>query len=215
MDYEAWEPFYAQILKDFGFSREQDEAVAAELDRLLGGDRASHAELRRLLGGKEVTVAGNGPNVADEIEDSRGVLITADEATSIALEKGMRPAILVTDLDGTVAHQVKTNAEGTLAVVHGHGDNGPAVREWAPRFSGKTLATTQSKPTGRLRNFGGFTDGDRAVFLADHFGARRIHLVGFDFEHPSEKDLDKRTKQRKLDWAYILLGALERDDLEL
>jgi 2-amino-4-hydroxy-6-hydroxymethyldihydropteridine diphosphokinase len=215
MDFEAWEPFYEQIRKDFGFSRAADEAVAAELDKHLGGVRVSDAELRTLLRGKEVTVAGNGPNVGAEIKGSRGVLVTADEATSVALEHGLLPAILVTDLDGEVSDQVKANGEGTIAVIHGHGDNGPAVREWAPRFSRKTVATTQSRPTGGLRNFGGFTDGDRAVFLADHFGAARIHLVGFDFEQPNAKDLDPRTKQRKLDWAYILLGSLERDDLEL
>jgi len=215
MEFEAWEPFYQEILKDFGFSREQDEAVAVELDKLLGGNRIPESSLRKIIRGKEVTVAGNGPNVAQEIGGARGVLITADEATSVALEKGLLPAILVTDLDGTVSDQVKANVEGTIAVIHGHGDNGPAVRQWAPRFSGATMATTQSRPFGGLRNFGGFTDGDRAVFLADHFGAARIRLVGFDFEHPNAKDLDHRTKQRKLDWAYILLGSLHRDELEL
>ncbi len=215
MDFETWEPFYEQIVKDFGFSRAGDDAVAAELDKLLGGQRVSDPGLRKILRGKEVTVAGNGPSIAAEIGDARGILLTADEATSVALEKGLVPAILVTDLDGNVADQVKANAQGTIAVVHGHGDNGAGVREWAPRFSGPTVATTQSKPHGGLRNFGGFTDGDRAVFLADHFGAARIHLVGFDFEHPNAKDLDRRTKQRKLDWAYILLGSLDRDEFEL
>src|SRR6266581_3530247 len=195
MEFEAWEPFYEEILKDFGFSREKDEAVAVELEKLLGGNRVPDSELRKIIRGKEVTVAGNGPNVVQE--------------------KGLLPAILVTDLDGTVTDQVKANAEGTIAVIHGHGDNGPAVRKWAPRFSGATVATTQSKPFGGLRNFGGFTDGDRAVFLADHFGAALVHLVGFDFEHPNAKDLDRRTKQRKLDWAYILLGSLHREELEL
>src|SRR6059036_2591788 len=215
MEFEAWKPFYEEILKDFGFSREKDEAVAVELEKLLGGNRAPDSGLRQIIRGKEVTVAGNGPNVAQEIGEARGVLITADEVTSVALEKGLLPAILVTDLDGTVTDQVKANVEGTIAVIHGHGDNGPAVREWAPRFSGATVATTQSRPVGGLRNFGGFTDGDRAVFLADHFGARRIHLVGFDFERPNEKDLDRRMKQRKLDWAFVLLSSLDRDDLEL
>ncbi|HEX9340031.1 MAG TPA: 6-hydroxymethylpterin diphosphokinase MptE-like protein [Thermoplasmata archaeon] len=215
MDFEAWEPFYVQILKDFGFSRDADEAVAAELDRILTGTRAADADLRRLIRGKEVTVAGNGPNVEDEIADAQGVLVAADEATSVALASGRLPSVLVTDLDGTVSDQVKANQEGTVAVVHGHGDNGPAVREWAPRFSGPTVATTQSRPAGGLRNFGGFTDGDRGVFLADHFGARRIHLVGFDFERPNAKDTDRRMKQRKLDWAYVLLSSLDRDDLAL
>jgi len=215
MDFEAWEPYYVQILDDFGFLRSQDEGVARELDALLAGKRAADAALRILIRGKEVTVAGNGPNLAAEIDDARGVLVTADEATSVVLEQGLRPAIFVTDLDGTVSDQVKANDAGAVAVVHGHGDNGPAVRKWAPLFAGQTVATTQSSPEGRLRNFGGFTDGDRAVFLADHFGAARIHLIGFDFEHPSPKNLDPRTKQRKLDWAYILLGALGRDDLGL
>lgn len=215
MDFETWEPFYVQILNDFGFSRTDDEQVARDLDDLLGGVRATDSDLRTLLDAKEVTVAGNGPNLAAELADARGILITADEATSVALGRGLRPAILVTDLDGTVADQVKANDAGTIAVVHGHGDNGPAVRKWAPLFAGKTVATTQSRPVGRLRNFGGFTDGDRAVFLAEAFGASQIHLVGFDFEHPSPKDVDQRTKQRKLDWAYILLGSLDRDDLAL
>lgn len=215
MDFETWEPFYEQIRKDFGFSRQADEVVAAELDKILSGIRVPDSSLRKMVRGKEVTVAGNGPNIAEEIGQARGVLLTADEATSVALEKGLLPAIVVTDLDGNVADQVKANAEGAIAVIHGHGDNGPAVRQWAPRFSGATVATTQSRPQGGLRNFGGFTDGDRAVFLADHFGAARIHLVGFDFENPNAKDLDRRTKQRKLDWAYILLGSLHRDELEL
>lgn len=215
MDFATWEPFYLRILEDFGFSREADEAVAAELDRILGGRRARTDELRPLLEGRAVVVAGNGPHVARDLARVKGVLVTADEATSAALEKGLQPALLVTDLDGNVEDQLKANAAGTIAVVHGHGDNGPAVRKWAPRFTGTTLATTQSKPIGGLQNFGGFTDGDRAAFLADHFGAAEIRLVGWDFEQPNAKDRDVRLKQRKLDWAYILLQNLGRPEIEL
>jgi hypothetical protein len=215
MDFAEWETFYVQILNDFGFSRMEDEAVAQELDAHLGGRRATEADLRRLIRGKTVTVAGNGPNLPDEVQETRGVLIAADEATSVLRGKGLQPAIIVTDLDGLVEDQVKANDAGAIALVHGHGDNGPAVRKWAPLFAGSTVATTQSKPVGGLHNFGGFTDGDRAVFLADHFGADHIQLLGFDFEHPSPKDLDPRMKQRKLDWAYILLSALGRDDFDL
>ncbi|HLQ43035.1 MAG TPA: hypothetical protein VK189_09335, partial [Thermoplasmata archaeon] len=84
MDFETWHPFYEQILKEFGFSREKDEAVAAELDKLLGGNRVSDSSLRKIIRGKEITVAGNGPNLEKEIGDARGVLLTADEATSVA-----------------------------------------------------------------------------------------------------------------------------------
>lgn len=215
MDYAAWERFYLQIVDDLGLSREADEAVANELDHLLGGRRASPRDLKKIFEGQVVTVAGNGPALAAELAASGGVLVTADEATTVALSQGLRPNVLVTDLDGKVQDQIRANVQGTLAVVHGHGDNRAAVRKWAPRFSGKTLATTQSRPTGRLCDFGGFTDGDRAVFLADHFGAKEIRLAGWDFEHPNAKDEDTRRKQRKLDWAYILLQNLDRDELRL
>src|SRR5207245_792307 len=83
MDFETWQPFYEQILNDFGFSREKDEAVAAELDKLLGGNRVPDSILRKIIRGKEVTVAGNGPNLEDEIGEARGGLLTADEAPEI------------------------------------------------------------------------------------------------------------------------------------
>lgn len=215
MEFEDWEPFYVQIADDLGLSRAADEAVAAELDRILGGTRASPEDLRALIRGRTVTVAGNGASLAADLADAEGVLITADEATSVALAKGLRPALLVTDLDGDVRDQLRANAAGTLAVVLGHGDNGPAVRTWAPRFTGRTMATTQSTPSGRLYDFGGFTDGDRAAYLADHFGAKEIRLAGWDFEHPSAKDDDPARKKRKLDWAYILLQNLDRPEFEL
>ncbi len=215
MEFEEWEPFYVQIVDDLKLSRKQDEAVAAELDHILGGTRATLEELRSLLRGRVVTVAGNGASLAADLSAAEGVLITADEATSVAREKGLHPAILVTDLDGDVEDQIRANAEGTIAVILGHGDNGSAVRAYAPRFRGKTVATTQSAPSGRLYDFGGFTDGDRAVCLADHFGAKEIRLAGWDFEHPSAKDADPDRKKRKLDWAYILLQNLDRPELEL
>ncbi len=215
MEFEDWEPFYVQIVDDLGLSRDADEAVAAELDRILGGTRATPEELRAAIRGKVVTVAGNGASLAADLADLDGVLITADEATSVALGQGLRPSILVTDLDGDVKDQLRANAEGAIAVVLGHGDNGPAVRSWAPQFSGRTVATTQSVPSGQLYDFGGFTDGDRAVYLADHFGAKEIRLAGWDFEHPSAKDDDPVRKKRKLDWAYILLQNLDRPEFEL
>jgi hypothetical protein len=36
-------------------------------------------------------------------------------------------------------------------------------------------------PVKNVYNFGGFTDGDRSVFLAEEFGAKEIILIGMDF----------------------------------
>jgi hypothetical protein len=53
-------------------------------------------------------------------------------------------------------------------------------------------------------NFGGFTDGDRAVFAADELGAERITLVGFDLD---DQDVEPM-KRGKLFWARKLLALL-------
>ncbi|MEK6851873.1 MAG: 6-hydroxymethylpterin diphosphokinase MptE-like protein [Candidatus Thermoplasmatota archaeon] len=209
MDFEEWEPYYRQILEDFGFSREADERAARVLDATLGGTRIDPEGLRPLFAEKDVTIAGNAPSLAEELVAVEHPLLAADEATSVLRKAGIRPDVIITDLDGDVADQVAANAEGAVVVVHAHGDNVPAIEAWAPKFRGRVIGTTQARPFGRIHNFGGFTDGDRAAFLADHLGARSLLLLGFDFENPSPKDADPQTKRRKLDWAYILLQTLD------
>jgi len=209
MEYEEWDVYYRKILEDFGYSREEDERSARILDATLGGTRVELGELLTLFGGKEVTIAGNAERLLAELAAVKHPLVAADEATSVLRAEGIRPDVIVTDLDGTVKDQIAANREGAVAVIHAHGDNVPAVERWAPEFRGKVLATTQSRPFGRVHNFGGFTDGDRAAFIADHFGATDLLLLGFDFDNPSPKDEDRETKKRKLDWAYILIQTLD------
>jgi len=208
MEFEEWEPYYEQILREFGFSRTEDERAAEILDKRLGGTRLSPDQLAPLVADQPVTVAGNAPRLEGELNRLTEVVIAADEATSILLKHGRVPQVIVTDLDGRIEDQIEANRRGAVAVVHAHGDNIPAIEQWARRFPGKTFATTQSRPSERVYNFGGFTDGDRGVFLADAFGARSIHLVGFDFEHPNPKDQPIAVKKRKLDWAYILIQTV-------
>jgi len=214
MEFEEWDVYYRQIIEDFGYSREEDERSARILDASLGGTRIDPEELRSLFGGRDVTIAGNAPGLADELTAVAHPIVAADEATSVMRAKGIRPDVIVTDLDGNVEDQIAANRDGAVAVIHAHGDNIPAVERWAPRFTGKVLATTQSRPFGRIHNFGGFTDGDRAAFLADHLGAASLVLLGFDFENPNPKDEDRETKKRKLDWAYILIQTLDASEYE-
>ena len=215
MDFETWDVYYRQILRDFAYSRAEDERAARVLDEALAGERIDPESLRPTFAGKEATIAGNAPSLADEVTAVAHPLVAADEATSVLRARGIRPDVIVTDLDGNVADQVAANAEGAVAVIHAHGDNVPAIEAWAPKFRGRVIATTQARPFGRMHNFGGFTDGDRAGFLADHLGAASLLLIGFDFETPSPKDTDVETKKRKLDWAYILLQTLDASGYDL
>jgi uncharacterized Rossmann fold enzyme len=53
-------------------------------------------------------------------------------------------------------------------------------------------------------NFGGFSDGDRAVFAADELRATHITLIGFDCDDPAVDPV----KHGKLMWARKLLALL-------
>ena len=60
-----------------------------------------------------------------------------------------------------------------------------------------------------VADYGGFTDGDRAVCICQEFGVRRIVLRGFDFLHPNPKPgSDPAVKLRKLGWAERIIGLV-------
>jgi len=209
MDFAKWEPLYQQIVAEFGFSREGDEAAARLLWSLVRAkELCPPACLRRRIGA-EVTVCGDAPSLEDELrrQPPSGTVIAADGATSVLLHAlGNVPDIIVTDLDGDVADQLSANAQGAVVVVHAHGDNVDALRRYVPRFQGLIAPTTQAAPFDGIQNYGGFTDGDRAVMLARHFGATDIRLTGFDFEVPRPKEgRDAELKRRKLAWAKRLI----------
>lgn len=213
MLYEEWEEYYHLILKDFGFDQQKDELSTRLLSARLVGEDATREELADLIDGMVVTVAGDGPNLEEEVDRAKGVLISADEATSVLLERGLVPDVVMTDLDGRVEDLVKANERGAIVIIHAHGDNMDEIRKYADSFRGKVMGTTQSLPSGNIHNFGGFTDGDRGIFLADHFGAREINLIGFDFDNPREKGKNVEMKRKKLNWAYMLISKLPSEKI--
>jgi uncharacterized Rossmann fold enzyme len=68
------------------------------------------------------------------------------------------------------------------------------------------IGTTQVKPLQNVYNFGGFTDGDRAVFLANEFGAINIVLVGMDFGEKIGRYSKTKVKDEKLKIAKMAVG---------
>lgn len=211
MEFSRWEVYYDQILADFGYNREEDEQAALVLSRLLEGRSSSADELRGMIEGKVVTVAGDAESLGREIDSLADVVISADEATSVLLAHDVIPDAFTTDLDGKIEDLVRANSRGAMAIIHAHGDNIDALQEHVGKFEGRVIGTTQAEPFDAMLDFGGFTDGDRAVFIADHFGAEEIRLVGFDFENPRKKDKDLKAKARKLNWAYILIQSLNNE----
>lgn len=203
MNFEEWEPIYQEIVEYFGFDRKEDEHAADILEDLLQRDDLDL--LKETCRGHDVCVCGNAPCLAKEISLVKGTVFAADAASLVLLSHGIRPDAIFTDLDGATDEYIEMNREGTVLVVHAHGDNMPLLRHWVPRFPGPLVGTTQSRPLPHVHNFGGFTDGDRAVFAAHSLGASRITILGFDLDD-SRVDHMKRAK---LLWAKKLLSLLD------
>lgn len=216
MKYSDWAPIYEKILEDFGFDREKDDEaarVALELITRKGRVRKNvKQEIEKLIKGKRVIICGNAPCLERDVRErekelnisSSSRVIAADGATSVLLRNAIIPDLVVTDLDGDIADIIHANRLGSIIVVHAHGDNIEMLQKVLPALNENVICTTQSEPLRNVHNFGGFTDGDRCVFLAKEFGAKEIELIGFDFE---DKHVSER-KKKKLKWAKRLIGDI-------
>jgi len=216
MDFERFEPVYEAILADFGFPRESDECARDVLVDLEPGARLDAFAVA--LGGRDVAVVAPGPSLVDALEggalerNARGedpdAVVAVSSAAPVLREHGVAVDAYVTDLDADPERAAELTYDGVPTAMHAHGDNLPAVREHVPKCDREfVLGTTQAAPVDVVVNVGGFTDGDRAAFLADAVGARSLSFPGWDLADPDLNEL----KAKKLRWAARLLFWLERD----
>jgi uncharacterized Rossmann fold enzyme len=211
MDFAAWEPIYERILKDFGFDRTGDEEAARFLSqKLTEKNTASLSEIKDTISEKPLLVCGNAPGLRNELlklDLSSFVIVAADGAAAVLMDMGRMPDVICTDLDGNseadIEKEILACTRGSIVLIHAHGDNMDKLEKYVPRFR-RFIATTQARPLDNVYNFGGFSDGDRCVFVAREFGAKSIRLAGFDFEDP----LVNPIKKKKLNWAKELIEML-------
>ena len=230
MEFGLWEKYYTKILDDFGFSIEGDEESAKLLDEVLSVEGClTLEELREIVSfSDKFIVFGAGPSIKEHIQllkdeyDLRDyVLVSADGATTAMMEERLIPDVIATDLDGTIDDILLANLKGANVVIHAHADNIEKIASMTPFFT-NILGTTQSQPKGNLYNFGGFTDGDRAEFLAVALGAREMILAGMDFgtivTQYSRPNLKTKTavaddfKRKKLEYAEELTNWIKENE---
>lgn len=237
MDFENWKGWYEEILNDFKFSQSDDVRTAEELDNiLLDLNSLSLDELSDKVHNNRQTdkfiVFGAGPSLKENIINLKEnynlndyILISADGATTALIEERIIPDIIVTDLDGRIDDILLANNKDSAVVVHAHGNNLDEIIKYVPFFD-NILGTTQAQAHGNLYNFGGFTDGDRAIFLAVELGAHEILLAGMDFgdivtqySRPKNSEFLQEAddiKKKKLEYAERLTNWIsENEDVKL
>ncbi len=181
------------------------------------------AEIKDLIWNRPVFIVGAGPSLPSCIpilrKYSNITKIVADGASRALIENNLRPSIVVTDLDGDITTLKRIGRTKTIIIVHAHGDNTEKL-DLVKNFK-NCIGTTQTKPLGKIHNFGGFTDGDRCVFLANRFKAKKIILFGMDFgttigSFSKTRIINKTIKIRKLRRGKKLLEWLaQKSESEL
>lgn len=220
---DLWREIYSYVKSKLALSFDLDQAATDILSNILSEMSNTHSveDLKSLLNSDTVVVIAPGPNLEKDLEKafklgltSRYPVIAVDGASSYLLEVGFKPDVIVTDLDGNPHHIIALNELGSFTVIHAHGDNIEALKTWVPMFKGSLIGSTQVEPRPHVYNFGGFTDGDRALFIAYALGVKKAIVGGMDFRGPIGRystlyrSKDIGIKMAKLEVAKKLISML-------
>lgn len=167
-----------------GIDPDGDLAAVKQVAQILELGGYSEPDLSRFFGGN---FSVYGPSDENFTQPGNDFTIVADSAIQKFISLFGIPDIIVTDLDGGIEHILFCQRKGSQLFVHVHGDNISTVLELIEVLSKSAVFTSQSGNFGCVRDFGGFTDGDRAAYIADALSAKRITLRGFNFERPVPK----------------------------
>lgn len=218
MKFIDWFPYYQNIRWQFGYSTQKDQAAADMLSRMIKKKALDARVLQRKILGKQVMVIGAGPSLEKNMEfiklNTNFVKVVANGAVQALIERNIKPTIVVTDLDGNPSFLQKAEQLGATLVVHAHGDNINKLKKLVPKFR-HLIGSTQVMPVENVYNFGGFTDGDRCVFLAEEFGAKEIILIGMELgknigKYSKEVIIDIDLKRKKMKAGKRLLETLAK-----
>ncbi|MFX0171019.1 MAG: 6-hydroxymethylpterin diphosphokinase MptE-like protein [Candidatus Hodarchaeota archaeon] len=232
MDWLEWQKQYYKIVDKLGLNINADKE-STKLLKIFFGEYSPNKRTQILFKLKSVLrqpviIAGAGPSLEKDFFDlistdiiMKGSLIAVDGATKLFQQKRLIPTLVVTDLDGDLKAIEWAIKNGALTLIHAHGDNKDIILRFFNK-NGEILkeqtvwGTTQYNPNQILFNFGGFSDGDRAIFLALHFQCPLIGLVGFDFgttigkysTQYSNKEKSTERKLMKLEIALDLINSI-------
>ena len=203
----GWGERYFSILKEMNYSEKKDKESALILDSILK-KTDSIEKVKEIIQGNTVFVIGSGPSLSIAIPKlkklKKSIKIAADSSLEPLIDNGIIPDIIVTDLDGNEDTIKKISKTKSIFVIHAHGDNIEKLQ--MVKKMKNCVGTTQTNPFNKIQNFGGFTDGDRGVFLASYFDAKKIILFGMDFGNQIGKFSNTKKSDREIKLKKLKIG---------
>jgi len=217
-----------EVRQSFGWSEADDVESAIQLQNHLeehedwspaNREKAFERVKKQLLNAERVVVIGAAveENEIKHFNQSGDVFIAADGAVG-AVENYSQLACIVSDLDGG-AYLDAAASKGQTIIVHAHGDNllqwkkTLAVWEQYPSAPSLILSHQVTKAISGMYNFGGFTDGDRALCFALSLGVspERIQLIGFSINRIGQWSgiTNVDNKLQKLVWMERIVSELK------
>ena len=214
------------VRQAFAWSEADDVDSALQLrDALEGHERwnSSHREStlrevkQRLLAASRIVVIGAAVSVEDlRSYDVNTAFVAADGSVG-ALPDYSQLICVVSDLDGA-KHLDAAAAHGQTILVHAHGDNKSQWQDRIIRWNNLEsppsliLSHQVNQTIQGMYNFGGFTDGDRALCFILSLGveAQKIELVGFNLERVGQWSgiTNAQKKMQKLEWMGRIVTEL-------
>jgi uncharacterized Rossmann fold enzyme len=207
MNFNEWYPYYKYIKKILNINESNDRKSTIYISTLIKDAFFDPEILRDEIKNQDVAIIGDSPFSFDINSVKEKYIIAADDASKNFLFSKIKPELIFTDLDTEEWILDYFNEKGTVFSVHAHGDNMDKL--YIVNKLKKRFATTQVMPLYNVFNYGGFTDGDRAIFFAHHMGAKRIFLYGFNFYYPNQhKNKIFERKMAKLQISRMLINLL-------
>ena len=230
MNKKNWEKKYIEICKILKLDPEEDIKAAITANKLISNmELFPSNSIKNKIKNKKIIILGAADCLDSDFdeffrENAREdfLIVAVDGVTSFLKKKNIIPGIIITDLDGNTEDIINANRNGAICVVHVHGDNINQFAKTLDKLKGPLIVTCQTDPVGKIKNYFGFTDGDRAVFFCSHYNPKSITIIGFDFggetgpysnpKKPYKHPPGKR-KRKKLEIARDILSEflLESD----
>ena len=216
-----------EVRQAFGWSEADDAESAVDLQLLLEHHphwsplQREHTLQRvgkQLLGAHRVIILGAAIEENELVSYNRpgDIFVAADGAVG-ALPGYSQLACIVSDLDGGEFLNAAAK-QGQTVVVHAHGDNkqrwAESLSSWqqCPQPPSLILSHQVNQTILGMHNFGGFTDGDRALCFVLSLGVhpKNVELVGFSLNQVGQWSgiTIAETKLKKLKWMERIVSEL-------